>query len=43
MSQNASDLLDLLLMPRGALVEHLLRVYALNIIAQGVADMRGGC
>ena len=49
MSQAARDLLDLLSMPRnddgklGGLVEILLREYALNIIAPGVADMRAGC
>lgn len=42
MSILASDLLALLAMPRGALTEHLLREIALNIIAPGVADVRGG-
>jgi len=42
MSLFAKDLLALRAMPRGALTEHLLRAIALNIIAQGVADQRGG-
>lgn len=42
MSLFAKDLLELRAMPRGALTEHLLRALALNIIAQGVADQRGG-
>jgi hypothetical protein len=28
--------------PRGALTEHLLREFAMNIIAEGVADVNGG-
>ncbi|WP_196755063.1 hypothetical protein [Burkholderia anthina] len=49
MSRTARDLLELLSMPRnddgklGGLVEILLREYALNLIAPGVACMRGGC
>ncbi|MDF3115845.1 hypothetical protein SB394_02675 [Burkholderia sp. BCCIQ04A] len=48
MSQIARDLLDLLSMPRnddgklGGLVELLLREYAQNIIAPGVASLLGG-
>lgn len=42
MSLFAKDLLELRTMPRGALIEHLLRELALNIIAQGVSDQRGG-
>ena len=42
MSILALDLLALLAMPRGALTDHLLREIALNIIAPGVADVRGG-
>ncbi|ARK91101.1 hypothetical protein [Burkholderia pseudomallei] len=37
MSQPAKNLLELRRMPRGALVEHLLREIALNLIAPGVA------
>jgi hypothetical protein len=44
MSRLASDLLELVrLGVRGALIEHLLREIALNLIAPGVADFRGGC
>lgn len=43
MSVFAKDLLELRTMPRGALIEHLLRELARNLIAPGVADMRGGC
>lgn len=46
MSQLAIDLLELLRLrgnERGALIEHLLREVALNLIAPGVADVRGGC
>ena len=43
MSILALDLLELAAMPRGALVEHLLREIALNLIAPGVADMKEGC
>ncbi|WP_268989799.1 MULTISPECIES: hypothetical protein [Burkholderia cepacia complex] len=43
MSEAARDLLELSRMPRGALVEHLLRALALNLIALGVKDDRGGC
>lgn len=43
MSLLAQDLLDLSRMPRGALVDHLLRELACNLIAPGVADVRGGC
>jgi hypothetical protein len=48
MSRFASDLLDLLAMPRnpdgklGGLIEILLREYALNIIAPGCANINGG-
>lgn len=42
MSLLAQDLLELSRMPRGALVEHLLRELACNLIAPGVADVRGG-
>lgn len=42
MSIFAKDLLELRAMPRGALIEHLLRTLAVNIIAPGVADQRGG-
>lgn len=41
MSLLAQDLLELSRMPRGALVEHLLRELACNLIAPGVADVRG--
>jgi hypothetical protein len=37
MSQLALDLLEVRRYPRGALVEHLLRAFALNLIAPGVA------
>ncbi|OMT67904.1 hypothetical protein AQ762_27950 [Burkholderia pseudomallei] len=30
-------------LPRGALVEHLLREVASDLIAQGTEDLRGGC
>ncbi|WP_198364301.1 hypothetical protein [Burkholderia ubonensis] len=49
MSQSARDLIELLSMPRnddgklGGLVELLLREYAINLIAPGVADARRGC
>jgi hypothetical protein len=42
MSTLAIDLRELLTYPRGALVEHLLRTLAINLIAPGVADQRGG-
>ena len=48
MSRFASDLLSLIAMPRnddgklGGLVEVLLRELALNLIAPGCADARGG-
>ncbi|WP_321789323.1 hypothetical protein [Burkholderia pyrrocinia] len=48
MSQTARDLLELLSMPRnddgklGGLVELLLREYATNLIAPGVANLLGG-
>lgn len=42
MSSLAKDLLAASRLPRGALVEHLLREIALNLIAPGVADERGG-
>ncbi|WP_173261334.1 hypothetical protein [Paraburkholderia sp. NMBU_R16] len=46
MSTRAQDLLELLRLDQGgggALVQHLLRELAMNIIALGVADARGGC
>lgn len=49
MSQPAKDLIELLSMPRnddgklGGLVEILLREYALNLIAPGVASLCAGC
>lgn len=44
MSQLASDLIELnaLPLPHGCLTEHLLRELAMNLIAEGVADERGG-
>jgi hypothetical protein len=42
MSIFAKDLLELRDMPRGALIEHLLRALALNIIAPGVASVHAG-
>ncbi|ONC60813.1 hypothetical protein AQ917_27460 [Burkholderia pseudomallei] len=30
-------------LPRGALVEHLLREVASDLIAQRIEDLRGGC
>lgn len=42
MSIFAKDLLELRTMPRGALIEHLLREIALNLIAPGVADVHAG-
>ncbi|AIO66514.1 hypothetical protein [Burkholderia oklahomensis] len=42
MSQPAKNLLELLRMPRGALVEHLLREVAQDLIARAVVDVRGG-
>jgi hypothetical protein len=43
MSTLAHDLVELAAYRvRGALTEHLLRELALNLIAPGVADMRGG-
>ncbi|KGW20859.1 hypothetical protein [Burkholderia pseudomallei] len=43
MSQSAKNLLELRRLPRGALVEHLLREVASDLIAQGIEDLRGGC
>lgn len=44
MSVTAQDLLELMyLLTRGWPVEPLLRVYALNLIAPGVRDVRLGC
>jgi hypothetical protein len=43
MSKLAKDLLELRAMPRGALVEHMLRAIACNLIAVGVADLRARC
>ncbi|MEW4363661.1 hypothetical protein V6S75_32215 [Burkholderia pseudomallei] len=43
MSQAAKNLLELRRLPRGALVEHLLREVASDLIAQGIGDLRGGC
>ncbi|CAB3730587.1 hypothetical protein [Paraburkholderia rhynchosiae] len=46
MSQIASDLIELKRLAdggAGALTEHLLREVAADIIAEGVADERGGC
>jgi len=40
MSILAKDLLELRALPRGALVEHMLREIALNLIAAGVLDQR---
>lgn len=42
MSVLAKDLSELRIMPRGALVEHMLREIALNIISEGVRDERSG-
>ncbi|WP_233854047.1 hypothetical protein [Paraburkholderia sp. HD33-4] len=44
MSTLAKDLIELnaLPLPHGSLTEHLLREIALNLIAEGVADERGG-
>ncbi len=43
MSTMAHDLVELAAYrTRGALTQHLLRELAMNIIAPGVADMRGG-
>ncbi|WP_080312834.1 hypothetical protein [Burkholderia pseudomallei] len=41
MSQAAKNLLELRRMPRGALVEHLMREIAQNLIAVGVQEVRG--
>lgn len=43
MSQAAKNLLELRCLPRGALVEHLLREVASDLIAQRIEDLRGGC
>lgn len=46
MSLIAQDLIELLRLAQGgagALTQHLLRELATNLIAPGVADMRGGC
>lgn len=46
MSVLAKDLMELRAIrgsEHGALIEHLMREIALNLIAAGVADMRGGC
>ncbi|VWC95805.1 bacteriophage protein Gp48 [Burkholderia lata] len=43
MSILAQDLIALIAMPRGALVEHLLKTIALNLIAPGVATFTSGC
>lgn len=46
MSTLAKDLVELVRLAQGgagALIEHLLREVASNLIAQGVADERGGC
>lgn len=46
MSTQAKDLIELIRLAEGgagALVEHLLQAVALNIIAEGVEDDRGGC
>lgn len=43
MSILAQDLLELTTMPRGALVDHLLKAIALNLIAPGVAPFTSGC
>ncbi|AOI55517.1 hypothetical protein [Burkholderia thailandensis] len=40
MSQPAKNLLELRRMPRGALVEHLLREVARDLIATGVTTVR---
>jgi hypothetical protein len=44
MSLLAQDLIELnaLPLPHGTLTEHLLRAMAMNLIAEGVADERGG-
>ncbi|AJX30429.1 hypothetical protein [Burkholderia oklahomensis] len=42
MSQSAKNLLELRRMPRGALVEHLLREVARDLITRAVDDDRGG-
>lgn len=43
MSTLAADLLEVRRYPRGALVEHLLRELAMNLIGAGVASELGGC
>ncbi|WP_250481867.1 hypothetical protein [Caballeronia sp. NCTM5] len=46
MSTLAKDLVELKRLANGgagALIEHLLREVAANLIARGVADERGGC
>lgn len=46
MSTLAEDLIELKRLAEGgagALTEHLLREVALNLIAEGVADVREGC
>ncbi|ABC34894.1 hypothetical protein NX868_10785 [Burkholderia thailandensis] len=40
MSQPAKNLLELRRMPRGALVEHLMREIAQHLIAVGVLEVR---
>ena len=42
MSTLARDLAEIRIMPQGSLTQHLLREIALNLIAPGVADERGG-
>ncbi|TGB34861.1 hypothetical protein [Burkholderia thailandensis] len=42
MSQSAKNLLELRRMPRGALVEHLLREVAQDLIARAIVDVCGG-
>lgn len=44
MSVLAKDLIELnaLPLPHGTLTDHLLRELAMNLIAEGVADERGG-
>jgi hypothetical protein len=46
MSRAAKDLLELIRLAQngaGTLTQHLLREMAANLIAPGVADVRGGC
>jgi hypothetical protein len=42
MSTLAKDLIELNALPHGALVEHLLRALAMDLIGEGVAKEIGG-